>query len=474
MRHAPIRWVSVLTRALLAASALAMPLATAQAHGHLVRSDPAKGSHVRTLPVLLSLTFNEPPNAPLSRVSLLGPGGQAIGLAPLALDPRDRATLVARINGTLAAGHYTVRWQMAGDDGHPVRGEYGFELDSVAFLPVSVPAPAAAVASDPPVGLEQAAAPKAASFDSESPLYALIRAVQFAAAILLIGSAAFRFAVLPRMSHAAVGSADTVEPMLARGATIAGSAAWTLLGVTLARFGAQHAAFFGVRTGWTGESVRALLSNSSWAIGWWLALTGSLLAIVAAWKARRSRSGGWTALALASLVIAGSLALSGHAAAATHRALALGIDVAHVIGAGGWVGGLTLVLAAGIPVAASLPDEQRHATIGALIHAFSPTALVFAGLLLVTGLLAGWRNLGSVQAIFGSLYGRMLVAKLAALSVAAGTGAYNWKRVLPALGTAPATARLRRSATAELVASLLIIVITGVLVATPMPTEQAM
>jgi putative copper export protein len=110
--------------------------------------------------------------------------------------------------------------------------------------------------------------------------------------------------------------------------------------------------------------------------------------------------------------------------------------------------------------------------VAGLVNAFSPTALGFAGLLVLTGGIAAWRNIGSVAGLWHEPYGQILLAKLALLSVAAGTGAYNWKRVLPNLGSDAATARLRKSATLELAAALAVLVVTAVLVATPMPSEM--
>ena len=454
--------------------ALMIPLAAAKAHGHLVRSDPAKGSLVHMMPMRISLTFSEPINARLSRVSLVGPDGKLVALAPMALDPKDRATISARLTATLAAGHYTVRWQLSGDDGHPVRGEYGFDVDSA----VVAPGPAGGATAGATAGATTGAAPRSvapdtAVFDASSPFYALLRALQFAAVILLLGSLAFRAAVLPRFARSATAAGLASGPMMVRGATVATWAAWGVLVATFARLAAQHAAFFGVGTAWSVESLGALLRGSSWATGWWLALTGSALAVAATRLARRADDTGWAWLALALLPIVVSLGLSGHPAVADGRMLSLLVDGMHVIGAGGWVGSLTLVLVAGIPVATGLPEDQRHAMAGALLHAFSPTALVFAGLLALTGAIAGWRNVGSLGALVDSRYGQVLISKLVVLSITAATGAYNWKRVLPALGTVAATRRLIRSASVEIATALGVIVVTAILVATELPAEAA-
>ena len=91
---------------------------------------------------------------------------------------------------------------------------------------------------------------------------------------------------------------------------------------------------------------------------------------------------------------------------------------------------------------------------------------------MLSGTIAGWRNVGSLGAIVDTPYGQVLLAKLAVLSITAATGAYNWKRVLPALGTEAATLRLSRSASVEIATAIVVIIITAVLVATRMPREM--
>lgn len=52
----------------------------------------------------------------------------AIRLGALQFDQGDDKTVTASIVGSLAPGRYTVRWQVTGDDGHPVRGTFTFEV----------------------------------------------------------------------------------------------------------------------------------------------------------------------------------------------------------------------------------------------------------------------------------------------------------------------------------------------------------
>lgn len=101
------------------------------------------------------------------------------------------------------------------------------------------------------------------------------------------------------------------------------------------------------------------------------------------------------------------------------------------------------------------------------MKAFSPTALACASLISVTGVFAAWLHLGMVSGLWQTAHGVMLLLELAILSVVAATGAYDWRRVEPALGDASGAGRLRRSASVEVAVGALVIVVTAGLVATP-------
>lgn len=138
---------------------------------------------------------------------------------------------------------------------------------------------------------------------------------------------------------------------------------------------------------------------------------------------------------IGAVVLAFTPALAGHAAAVSdYTALATLSDGLHIIGAGGWLGSLLAVLTVGIPVAMRLGRDKRGQAIAVLVHAFSPTALVFAALVTATGVLSAAFHLGSLADLWQSTYGRTLLLKLGVLSLVFGTGAYNWLRVQPALG----------------------------------------
>lgn len=112
--------------------ALAVLPSVALAHTKLVRSTPAAGSSVAKAPTELRLTFSEKVELAMSRVKLLDANGQEVALARLADGDDAGKTVVAAVRSTLAPGTYTVTWQVAGRDGHPVRGQFSFVVGAAA------------------------------------------------------------------------------------------------------------------------------------------------------------------------------------------------------------------------------------------------------------------------------------------------------------------------------------------------------
>lgn len=484
------------TRSLALLLSLVIPVREAVAHPRLVRTDPAAGARVAA-PRALALSFNEALTAALCRVTLLNAAMKPVVLDAVKSAPGDPKTITAAVRGSVAPGHYTVKWQAAGDDGHPVRGKYTFDVDAravgttghaqgssilLAGVTFALPSPAVVGAlltwltpTIATVATVELASPRQASnetdFGVESPTYVILRAVQSVVVIVLLGVLTLHFLVGPRVARDptpyGIASLRAAERAAVRWVT---PALVLLLAATIGRLVAQHVALFGTEEAPTQASLSAILFQSRWGRGWLLALGATMLGLAAARRLRDAGSTGWMLLSAGALGVSVSLAMSGHAAAAS--AFAMALHVLHVVGAGGWIGSLGVLMLVAIPAVLRTGEAKRHALVAAFVRAFSPTALAFAGLVAFTGVAAAWRNVGSVGALWQSRYGQVLLAKLALLSIAGLTGFYNWQYVLPALGSDTATGRLRRSTAVELAAAVLVLVVTAVLVATPMPAEM--
>lgn len=469
-------------RAMRVALAFALFLgipATASAHGGLKTSTPARGEVVTTPVRELRLDFTEKPELVFTAVELIASAGTSIAVgAPLLTDN----TVVLSLAAPLLPGTYTVRWKTAGKDGHPVKGQYTFSIATTAAITVP-PGPAtigssggdssSATAGMAPMEMHEdpGSLPVGRSFDAESPAYVAIRWFQFTALVILIGAFAFWYVVIGTLRR---GRPDSPLPGATRDkvAAIARSAAAVLIAFAIIRLFAQSYAMHGETQSVT-EVMLPMITGTTWGIGWLLQLGGCIVVLAGLGIARRSPEKGWGVAAIGAVAVAFSPAFSGHAASSPHlTTLAVLADAIHVIGAGGWLGSLFFVLVVGVPVAMRLDEGERGSGVSSLVNAFSPAALVFAGIAATTGTFAAWLHIGLVSGLWESSYGRTLLLKLGVLSIVAATGAYNWLRVKPALGKPEAIHPLKRSATMELLVAAIVLAITAVLVATPTAVSE--
>lgn len=307
-----------------------------------------------------------------------------------------------------------------------------------------------------------------AFFGVESPTYSAIRFVQFAAVTMLFGALALVQIVLPRFARDARADATVIENIIVQALHWTRIALVVLAGATIARLAAQHIVYF-ENASWSMGTMQPLLLLSGWGHAWLLAAAAIVLGFLAHRLAHHKRRASWLLLSVPAFALSWSLAMSGHAAAAPNPLVAMMLDALHVIAAGGWIGSLTMLMLIAVPTVLRSSNDDNQQSVARLISAFSPTALIFASVLGVTGIIAGWRNVGSWHGLVGSAYGQLLLVKFGLVVTVAAVGAVNWRRLLPRLGQPSATRTLRRSAQFELAAALVILVVTAVLVATPTP-----
>lgn len=483
---------------LVAAAALSLLLpGTAYAHGRLKSSLPAAGARLTQAPRMLRLDFSEAPDLTFSSVRLTSASGREIALGAVAYAPDSRRSMIATIAAALDTGSYTVSWQMGGDDGHPVRGRFSFTIASgatgvgmaPAVAPPVVPPSAAAGTADSTAMAnmhhDPMSMPESDGFGSESPVYVLIRWVQFIGLVLVIGAVSFHAFVLATVRRARrdIAPPDELSMLVAaetRAAAI-GRAAVVLVAFTLMmRLVAQGYAMHGLDAGSDPALMIPMLRSTMWGWGWILQLAGVIVAGIGFQHARGGRTDGrsdrgWLLAATGAVLLAFSPGMASHAASSPKlRALAMLADGVHVLGASCWLGTLALVLFAGVVVATQYRADSSAAFVRDLINAFSPVALVSAGVAASTGLFAAWLHVGTVPNLWGTRYGLTLLTKLAILGAVTMTGFYNWRFVKPRLGTPGATTHLRRSAMIEVGVAVLVLLVTAVLVALPTSMDMIM
>ena len=287
------------------------------------------------------------------------------------------------------------------------------------------------------------------------------RAVHFTATLLLQGSICFRFFVAEPALGGASGGGD--RPWLNGMAASAGivailsGAAWLLL-LAAEITGASVSDAIADGTAWT------LLTQTQFGIAWQARAAGFVLLAVCMIELDPARPARWLAglALLLSVGLSGSIVWAGHGAATPGvlGAVHVAIDFLHLAAAGVWLGGL-------LPFTVLLLQSKPHAR-AELTRRFSLLATVSVLVLLPSGIANGWFMLGGIGALTGTLYGRLLLAKIALFFVMLAFAAVNRFVLTPQLASNAATSkgatnRLAIHSDCEIALGVAILAIVGVL-----------
>jgi copper transport protein len=373
---------------------------SASAHAGLLSSDPAAGARLGATPEAVRLSFSELPEASLSEIRVLGPGGAPEQLSRPRSPSGDPLTLEVPVR-RLGRGVYTVSWKiLSAIDGHATDGTFAFGVRAS------------------PAG---AAATESATTQSSSRFELLARWIFLLGVVALIGGAV--------AGVARFGGTSGSDLALAAGGWAGAVAGLLLLAA------AQRAI--------AGSSLGALLDTSvGGALIWRAAGLGAAgLALLVAWRVPRRRR---VALGVAALGALGAIVAhveGGHAAAGDWSSpITVAAQTAHFAAAGIWFGGLAALLL-GFRGAHSAAREKA-------VRRFAVAALASLLIVFATGTLRAVDELASWGDLLTSGYGRAVLAKIGLIGLIAAIAARNRRRDVPA--ATPDFEPLRRRSKLEL------------------------
>ena len=357
-------------------AALIIPLAVS-AHALLSASSPPAGAHLGTAPGVVSLEFDQPLNSTLSHATVVDPSGRRW------TGEVDSAQEIRIPMATNASGVYTVDWTtVSAFDGHHISGSFTFDVGiagttSPEFAANAIPGPQP---SDIAIGVIK---------------WVEALALLFLAGQVLITSLAGRSPplvwVTPRFRASSIALSAGLVTVWSEATVGSGGHSLT-----------EYVAFF------NGLSGAALIARLGFE-------TLTLVAVVKSWRSLPV----WLAGAIV------MLAVSGHAAAVNPAWYGIGLDAVHLLAAGLWAGGIA-ALALVRP-----PGGWRSGQGRALLDRFTPVALGAFAATVVAGGLEAITQLGSIQALFGTSYGRVLLVKMALVAAMLPLSAMAWRLKRP-------------------------------------------
>ncbi|WP_419846306.1 copper resistance CopC/CopD family protein [Candidatus Poriferisocius sp.] len=492
--------------------------ASAAAHTELESSHPSDGDAVDEPVSQISLTFTRPVE-PVSD-GFIAFDEQGIERAPDTVESTDGQTWVMRYETPLPRGRIEVYWRVTAADGHILEGTFVFTVlqsesgptiapspgpqdaqdtgpvptivepktpvpddpPSAATKSPEAPSPTEAPSTPPPTTLPSAGS-TASDGSSPSPttgaeepdaevrstssfapqrnsaatvshrIAEVTRILIFLATMGVVGGLAFLAFIVRGESR----DSDRVRRWVSGNAIVlAASAAVAALNraVVIER---EWSAF------WSPDAIADAVSTQ-FGVAAGLRLLGGLVLVGAFWRAVENPPRGpivGTVLMGGALVIA-SFAFDGHTVTEGPRWLHSIASVSHVSAAAVWSGGVVLL--------ADLlwRRHRRGADVFRPLMRFSrmaATALVLAG---VAGTVMAILVLDRFDDLWSTQWGRLLLAKIALVAVAAAIGGHNRWVLIPAVerhGEDIVHLRLRRAAIIEAIALMTVAVITAFLVA---------
>jgi putative copper export protein len=300
--------------------------------------------------------------------------------------------------------------------------------------------------------------------------YRVVRWIEFVALLTALGVLGFRHGVLPPLAARGVPTADAAD----RARRFGLGAVVLYLIAALVRLYTESVAVHGVEHALDAAELMPMVTTTTWGFGWLLGAIGAVLLFIGWTASKRSVTIGTPLALTGALGIALSPALSGHAAASRHFILSVTLDVLHVVAAGVWLGGLLIVVVAGLPAMLRLANGNRDAAVSALVNSFHPVALFCAPIVVLAGIGTSWIRLERLSALWSTEYGLNLLWKLMFVAVVVGMGTYNSIKARRRLGAVEGTRHFRITATTELVFAALVLAVTAALVSSPVPSEIAM
>ncbi len=135
-------------------------------------------------------------------------------------------------------------------------------------------------------------------------------------------------------------------------------------------------------------------------------------------------------------------------------------DVLHLLAAGVWLGGLP-PLAMFLAVARRGAEADWTPVVAAAIRRFSFLGMISVAALLASGIVNSWYDVGSIGPLFGTTYGRLVLAKIALFAAMVGVAAVNRLHLTPRLASAGAVRQLQRNSLAETALGFAAVAVVG-------------
>ncbi|HEX2621923.1 MAG TPA: copper resistance protein CopC, partial [Phototrophicaceae bacterium] len=385
-----MRRTVLVTIGLLIGIFLTLTVSPVFAHASLLRSNPAANSTQETPPSEIILNFSEPVEPKFSRFTLRDSSGTTLTTPASQIDPTD-ATRVMMQPGDLPNGLYTVVWQaVSAADGHATRGTFAFGIGVTVSAESDSTTPAV---------------------DETAPLAsAMIRWLNFVSLAFGMGSLGFWLFVWQLSGIAAISVVKRLHQLIWLG--------WLMIGIA------------GLFVLWLQTSIATslslpeviaspgniwnLITGTTYGTLWLIRMGLWLLVGIALYfnRLQHDQAPTWLWLALTLMIgLVLTVSLFSHASGAQDHLAAVAGDWLHLIASTLWTGGL-IAFGTTLYLLRRQSEITPPETINHFVDYFSNFARVCVAALIISGTYSAWLQVGTLDALTTTAYGRALLLKL--------------------------------------------------------------
>lgn len=396
----------------------------AAAHAVLVRSEPPAGATLARAPEVVVLEFSEDVDARFSRIQLFNSRRAAMPEGMGVVNPSAPRVLRLALS-SLPKDSYTAVWRVrSAADGHITEGILPFGVGVAASAGSLVPALGAIDPATEPL----------------DPLTVVVRWFNLVVLTLMLGGVPFGLLVWRPLVCAApstpavIGFDDALTRVIRR--LLVGSGGLFLL-TSVVFLLTQAAAAADVPVSQTfGLPVMQVLAGRSGQL--WFVRVALVIAIgVVGWRlpsvSQRSVGRWWGTLALGALVGL-TFSLTSHSGAVPQGvAVAVALDWVHIAAMVTWLGGLVPLLWV---IARLRSASEQVVPLAGLVGRFSLVAAICVGVLVFSGFASSLMQIGRLDLLPTTTYGRALLVKLGLFGVVLGFAGLNLVVFSPRLRTA--------------------------------------
>lgn len=365
------------------------------AHAYIIKSTPTEDEVLEKSPSKVSIQFDEEIQAAFRSLKVLDQTGKRVDQNDAHINKKNKTILEGKLKPDLPDGTYTIQWSVISSDGHPVNGTIPYQIGEAGKS-------------------GHLAAATTSGYTPHADMI-IIRWLFYISCSLFVGCLFFSLFVYK-------GKSNYFSDRLYRILTYASLGLFISIVLSLPL---QTTIDSGV--GWTNaihfSMLMETLRDTKFGLIWIVQI--ALMIILSFITYFNIHSKGKKQWASAGIIVLFAILVSksfiGHATTFKYQAIGITIDFLHMAAASLWIGSLLAIIIL-------LRKKEDETAYWSTIQRYSYWGAAFVAIIVATGIFESFQFIPTFNALFNTLYGQIIIAKIVLLLFMVGFAFFNFLR----------------------------------------------